>query len=446
MRKLALFRLVFLSSRWLRERLTPAGLVIVVLTSFAGAFGLDTQANLAHMVFSLGVSLVAVDAAMVFLMRRQAPRLTAHRYLPEFVTCSEPARYRINVRNDGMSPAPACNLVEQLRQPWPSQASLQHHRNQWATNRFDQKVGYPAYLDSLRRLRAFDVERLELPPLLVGQRADISVPVRATARGLAVLQRLWMVMTGPLGLVEARVPVLVSEATLPVLPTRLAVEVSPASSHRLLQPGGISLAQHVGDTEEFRSLRDYRPGDPLRAIHWRSFARTGKPLVREFQEEFFSRHALVLDTAAAYTFAPAFETAVSMAAWLVARPRDTDSLLDLMFVGDRVHRLTAGRGLGGADALLRVLATVAPTPADSIEPLLATLERNAGQISSLVAIFLVWDEPRQRAVRRLLARGIRPMVLVVEQGGAAPVDEDSGFAGIMRRVAVPQAHPSALTA
>jgi len=438
MRKLALFRFVFVSSRWLRERMTPAGLVIVALTGFTGAFGLDTQSNLAHMVFSLGAGLIAVDSAAAFLLRCRASRLAARRHLPEFVTTGEAARYRIEVRNEGATTAQACELVEQLRQPWPSPASLQHFRGAVATNRFDQRIGYPAFLDMLRRLRAIDVGRIMLPALLPGQRVDIEVPARPTARGLAVFESLSLVVTGPLGLVETHVPVAAMEATLPVLPTRLPVELPPASSHRLLQPGGISLAQHVGDAEEFRSLRDYRPGDPLRAIHWRSFARTGKPVVREFQEEFFSRHALVLDTAAPYPFAPAFETAVSMAAWLVARPRDADSLLDLMFVGDRVHRLTAGRGLGGSDALLRVLATVAPTPPESIEPLLATLERNAAQVSSLVAIFMVWDEPRQNAVRRLLARGVRPTVLVVEPNATRSAGDDAGFAGILRRIVVPE--------
>lgn len=436
MRKLTLFRFVYVSSRWLRERLTPAGMVIVGLGGFAAAFGLDTQSNLAHIVFALGLSLVMVDSLAAALLRRRAPRLAVRRHLPEFVSCGQSARYRIEVRNEGATPAQACDLVERLRQPWPSPASLQHHRDPVATNRFDRRIGYPAFLDMLSRLRGLDVDRIVVPLLLPGQRANIDVPARPSARGLAIFESLWLVITGPLGLVETRVPVAALPATLPVLPIRLPVELPPASSHRLLQPGGISLAQHVGDAEEFRSLRDYRPGDPMRAIHWRSFARTGKPLVREFQEEFFSRHALVLDTAAPYPFAPTFETAVSMAAWLVARPRDADSLLDLMFVGDRVHRLTAGRGLGGADALLRVLATVAPTPPESIEPLLATLERNAAQVSSLIAIFLVWDEPRQSAVRRLLARGIRPTVLIVEQDGIPSVDDDGKFAGILRRVEI----------
>ncbi len=74
MHKLTLFRLVFVTSRGLRERLTPAGLVIVALTAFAGAFGLDTQANLAHLLFSLGAGGVAVDAAGARLLRRRAPR------------------------------------------------------------------------------------------------------------------------------------------------------------------------------------------------------------------------------------------------------------------------------------------------------------------------------------------------------------------------------------
>ena len=62
------------------------------------------------------------------------------------------------------------------------------------------------------------------------------------------------------------------------------------------QEGGVALAANVGSSEEFVSLRDYRHGDPLRHIHWRSWAKTGRPIVKEFEDEFFVRHALVLDT------------------------------------------------------------------------------------------------------------------------------------------------------
>lgn len=438
MRKLALFRRVFLASRWLRERLTPAGLTLAALTAFAATFGVDTTSNMAHGLFSIGISLLGVDAAGAMLLRRRTPPLVARRQLPEFVSAGEAARYRLELRNGGRRPSRPANLIENLRQPWPTPETLSPDGA--AGNRFDRRVGYPAFITALRHLRAVEISAIPVPGLLPGQGCELTGVLSPVARGLAVFETLYMAQCGPLGLVELRLPVAVAAASLPVLPTRLAIAIPPASSHRHLQPGGISLAQHVGDAEEFRSLRDYRPGDPLRAIHWRSFARLGRPVVRESQDEFFSRHALVLDTAAFDAGAEVFETAVSMAAWLVVQPREADSLLDLMFVGDRVHRLTAGRGLGGADGLLRVLATVAPTPATSISALLGSLERHATQVASVVAVFLSWDEPRRQAVRRLLARGLGPTVLLVLAADAAEPGDAAEFAGILRCIRVSAEH------
>lgn len=430
-----MFRRIFIASRWLHQRLSKTGLTLLLTTAFAAALGVNTEFNLAHTLFALGASLLALDALALAWLRRRLRRsigLTARRALPPFVTCGEPAHYRIELHNQGARTTPAFALVERLRQGWPT-APVSRQRRQ--AKRY--RPGYAGFLVLLRRLRAVDVERCELAPLLPGQRRSVTVALLPTARGLAVFEALCLVLTGPLGLAENRLELATSAATLPVLPQRLPLTLPAPTNHRLLQPGGISLAQHVGEAEEFRSLRDYRPGDPLRSIHWRSFARLGTPVVREFQEEFFARHTLVLDTAAAYAFAPAFETAVSMAAWLVAAPRQTDSLLDLLFVGERVHRVSAGRGLGGTETLLRVLAGVTPTPPEDIDKLLASVERNANRVSSLVAIFLAWDEPRQAAVRRLLARGIRPTVLVVEQAPASAATEDAAFAGLLQRIVVP---------
>ena len=46
--------------------------------------------------------------------------------------------------------------------------------------------------------------------------------------------------------------------------------------------GGWHAPAAVGDVS---SVRDYKPGDPLRHIHWRSVARRGKLMVREFDHE-----------------------------------------------------------------------------------------------------------------------------------------------------------------
>ena len=69
---------------------------------------------------------------------------------------------------------------------------------------------------------------------------------------------------------------------------------------------------------EFYGMRDYVPGDDLRRVVWRAFARTDRLLVREFEQGISDRITLVLDTdASAHSPGPVsdtFEAAVSVVA------------------------------------------------------------------------------------------------------------------------------------
>ena len=67
--------------------------------------------------------------------------------------------------------------------------------------------------------------------------------------------------------------------------------------------------------EDFFSLREYAPGDPIKRIHWPSTARTGQLMVRQFEPPSRPRALIVLDAGAAHFAAPeAFEHAVTGAA------------------------------------------------------------------------------------------------------------------------------------
>ena len=156
-------------------------------------------------------------------------------------------------------------------------------------------------------------------------------PVR---RGRVTFTATSVARRDPLGLVRAlrRQP---APDTLLVLPRRYPLPAVALPGARRYQPGGIALASSVGDSEEFVSLRDYRPGDPLKRIHWRSWARTGKPVVREYQDEFFVRHALVLDTFARTDQGERLEAAVSVAASLACAFETGEALLDPDVAGKR---------------------------------------------------------------------------------------------------------------
>ena len=58
----------------------------------------------------------------------------------------------------------------------------------------------------------------------------------------------------------------------------------PGKSH--YQRGGVAMAAGVGEMEEFVALREYRRGDSLRRVHWRSTARLGELVVKEFRSSF----------------------------------------------------------------------------------------------------------------------------------------------------------------
>jgi uncharacterized protein (DUF58 family) len=197
------------------------------------------------------------------------------------------------------------------------------------------------------------------------------------------------------------------------LPRRYRLPRLSLPGRRKHQPGGVSLSSSVGDSEEFLSLREYRPGDPLQRIHWKSFARTGRPIVKEFQDEFFERHALVLDTSSRRGEDDAFEDAVAVAASFVYTIDTQECLLDLLFVGTEVHHSTAGRGQLHAEQMLETLAGVGASDAGDFERLARAVLAQCAQLTSCVLVLVAWDEARRGLANRLAASGVEVRAILV---------------------------------
>jgi len=202
-----------------------------------------------------------------------------------------------------------------------------------------------------------------------------------------------------------------------ILPNRYPVAPVALPGMRKYQQGGIALASNVGQSEEFVALRDYRPGDPFRHIHWRSWAKAGKPVVKEFEDEFFVRHALVLDTFTRADQSDLFEEAISVAASFACTVRTQESLLDLLFVGPESYCFTAGRGLAHADQMLEILASVRACPEQPFEKLEQLVLNHISAVSGCICVLLAWDEKRQDFVRKLKALNLPLLVLVLVEPG-----------------------------
>src|SRR5690606_22341242 len=110
------------------------------------------------------------------------------------------------------------------------------------------------------------------------------------------LDDLRVQLPDPFGVFQRNRKVPSPAATLTVLPRRYRIPPVELPGTARLQIGGDATSNAIGQTGEFVGLRDYRPGDPLRQIHWRSWARTGRPIVKEIEDTFYPRYGLVLDT------------------------------------------------------------------------------------------------------------------------------------------------------
>jgi len=259
-----------------------------------------------------------------------------------------------------------------------------------------------------------NIKEAIVPPMRPGETGVAKVEIVPLRRGILRFSGATITRPDPLGLMRAFTRVSAPQQVL-VLPKRYPLPPIALPGAMEYQVGGVALASSVGRSDEFVSLRDYRRGDPLRHIHWRSWAKTGKPIVKEFEDEFFVRHALILDTFTDYSNLEIFEEAVSVAASFASTIVTQESLLDLLFVGEQAYCFTAGRGLASADQMLEILASVRPCDDKPFTNLENLVLDHAGSVSGCVCVFVDWDDARRNFIKKLKALNLPVMVLVISE-------------------------------
>lgn len=244
--------------------------------------------------------------------------------------------------------------------------------------------------------------------------ASTTCRARFEARGEHHLDPFRAASVAPLGLTQGPSLHTVGVRFI-VVPRAARVEHLGVALGQRHQPGGVAQVVQTGESMDLRGVRPYRAGDPVRDLHARSWARTGRPVVREFQQEYFRRVAVVLDTEVGRADPDHFEAAISLAAGVVRRASREDALVDLLVVGRDVHELSA-RG-GSAESVLGVTLDVlacvrgdVPFDGDAVE---LAVRPFLSRLSALVLVTLHPDEARARLADRLRALGVDCVVAAV---------------------------------
>ena len=371
-----------------RERLTPRGRYLLWLTAALAMMGLDTRGSQVFKVFAVSAAILVVAA--LFALARP-PRVELSCRLPLRMTAGQSLEIPMRVT------ATAKGLLRPLLVSFP-------RPRRWGSN--------------------VSVEPRQ--SIVVSGEADhgSTVSVCIERRGRYVIPAPTVRATDPLGLVAGSARALAEEVLI-VYPRFYAMESFHLPLGRRYQPGGIPLASHTGDSMEFLGTREYQQGDPMRHIHWRSWARVGKPVVMEFQEEYFSRIALILDTfvpqRARAADVQAFEAAISVVASVAGFFSRSDHVVDIFAAGPDIYEVSAGRSLAYLENILDVLACLEPCREPAFEVVGPALFEKLGQITSVVAVVQDWDRPRAEFLRRVKAMGVELRIIIIRD---APTQED----------------------
>lgn len=186
-----------------------------------------------------------------------------------------------------------------------------------------------------------------------------------------------------------------------------------------------------GQGMTFSDFREYVPGDDVRTISWPLMARTGKPFVKQFEEEREMTLVLAVDVSGSTDFGTGKNFKGEVIGWLSAllafsAVRNNDQVGLILFSDQVEHFVPPKKGRGHVQRILRDLFYFKPK--SSRTGLGHALDHLSGILKKRATVFLLsdfMDEGFEKSLRMLGSR--HEVVACVIQDKAESVLPDIGL-------------------
>jgi uncharacterized protein (DUF58 family) len=302
-------------------RTTREGKAFIFVTGGVGLAAMNTGNNLLFLIFGFMLSLIVLSGILSEIVLRN---LHVSRVLPQRAFAGSTCLVEITLRNE--------------------------------------KTRVPSYSLEVEDL-AFDLATERRCYFLkVAPRAEQVAGYRRVVRrrGYVRLRGFRIATRYPFGIIE-KWRVIDAEEDLLVYPALMheGLDITSAQS-----TGAEALTTRIGPGNEVAGLRQYRPGDAARAIHWKRTAALGRVMVYEKHVDASSHLTIVIDNArpagADARWDAGFEHAISRAAALAVANVGRELSAEVVCRGCRSPLVTAGSPV---DPILRFLALLESVPA-----------------------------------------------------------------------------------
>ncbi|MCA9002728.1 MAG: DUF58 domain-containing protein, partial [Planctomycetes bacterium] len=183
---------------------------------------------------------------------------------------------------------------------------------------------------------------------------------------------------------------------------------------------GHHTSPHKGSSIEFAQHRAYAPGDEMRRVDWKVFARTERLMVKEYVEETSLSLNILVDTSESMAFRSGTRSKLDYARWcaaalshLVLRQRDQVGLV--LFDEAHTQKVPPANGAPQEAAIFSALAGAkpgGPTQVGGVLQWLAGRLRRRG-LTAIFSDFFEDPETIMEGIKRLLFGGHEPILFQV---------------------------------
>jgi uncharacterized protein (DUF58 family) len=363
-------------------KLTPEGWVYMVIVGFIATGAVLRNVNL--LIFATGMLI----APLIFNWRvcmANLRSLRARRVIPERVHALTPVNIAWTCENDG-GRLTARNLIL--------------HDRIFDSSKRNQPKGFlrriASKVESMFQVLNFEEDHAHVSFQSVS-RLDPNITTYQCmfpGRGKYEIGPAELKTSFPFGLVACRVPLEAKDLILVAPPLGT---LQPTWERRIdsREVGEQSRMRRRGlEQDEFYAMRKWRSGDSRRNIHWRSSARMGFPMVKQFDQPNDRDFALLLDLHSDDEITRLqCEVMLSFAATALSQTSsDVRGQLGVALCGKENHLISGRQNVATNHNVMRRLAVVQPTVSPEIE---ASVIELASQISAGTPLycFSTRDEP-----------------------------------------------------
>jgi uncharacterized protein (DUF58 family) len=263
-----------------------------------------------------------------------------------------------------------------------------------------------------------------VPYLDRGEQVTVATVRKAARRGPVDAEPLELSSSGPFGVATARRVISAGGRTL-VYPRVVPLRWFPGVESSIEQGLPASSAHRRGSGQDYLGIREYRPGDSPRHVHWPSSARHGSLMVREFEQERPHHLTILIDTSADEgTEHTPLDVCCSVAASVALFAAGQGQPVDLCAGQERRLEVLAEPD---PTLLLQWLAHLRPEGGLSLVEATQEASHRLGPDRTGVVVFPTWASNDGRAAAQALgslASGSRaPVAVIVDAGSVGDGDD-----------------------